>query len=151
MSEPLLDQPRQVRMGVGEAIKRLLTVEFRYRQGTAALPEAMIQERDMIISALNQFELNLGFDCNSDGVPDTVEIFEQSAMTSCCRLLPTGKIPAETSRKAPVKRKATGVKQTEPESPVLPDLAQEPKPSLVKETKPERGLRTLFGRKKKGT
>ena len=150
MADSLLDQPRVVKMGVGEAIKRLLTVEFRYRQGTAALPEAMIQERDMIISALNQFELNLGFDCNSDGVPDTVEIFEQSAMTSCCRLLPTGKIPSETSRKPPVKKK-TPVK-AEPVVAVLP----EPTPPPPEESKPvgkksERGLRNLFGRKKKGT
>jgi hypothetical protein len=42
----------------------------------------------MIVEALNQHDaLNLGFDCNMDGVPDSVEIFAKSAETSCCRLV----------------------------------------------------------------
>lgn len=92
-----LKHHQQVRLGLGEAIRRLVHVEFRYRQGIHAVPEVLLEERDLLTSALNQFELELGFDCNDDGVPDTVEIFEQSAATSCCRIL-----PFDTSRKAMV-------------------------------------------------
>ena len=33
------------------------------------------------------------FDCNNDGTPDTVEIFQQSAETSCCRITTLGDKP----------------------------------------------------------
>lgn len=77
---------RQVKMGVGEAILRLVHVELKYANGVFELPDHLKQEREMIVQALNQYELDLGFDCNTDGVPDTVEIFEQAALTSCCRI-----------------------------------------------------------------
>lgn len=83
--EPLHFQ-RQVKMGLGEAILRLVHVELKYANGVFDLPEHLKQEREMIVEALNQYELDLGFDCNTDGVPDTVEIFEQAALTSCCRI-----------------------------------------------------------------
>ena len=81
-----------VQMGVGEAIKRLITVEMRYRNGAAG--QEALDERDLIIEALDQFQLNIGFDCDGDGIADTVEIFEQSAASSCCRILST-----DTSRR----------------------------------------------------
>tara|TARA_Y100000310_G_C20458980_1_gene704407 strand:- start:350 stop:880 length:531 start_codon:yes stop_codon:yes gene_type:complete len=79
----------QVQMGLGEALLRLLQVEQGASFGLGER-ETLLAERTLIIEALNQqYQLNLGFDCNMDGVPDTVEIFMQSAKTSCCRILPT--------------------------------------------------------------
>jgi len=81
---------KAVKMGLGDAIQRLMKVESLYANAVAEVPEQMLEERDLIVAALNdQFELNLGFDCNDDDVPDTVAIFQQTAQTSCCRILPT--------------------------------------------------------------
>ena len=79
-----------VKMGLGDAIQRLMKVEHLYSSGVAKVPAEMLQERDLIIDALNnQFKLNLGFDCNDDDVPDTVAIFQRTVQTSCCRIIPT--------------------------------------------------------------
>jgi hypothetical protein len=43
----------------------------------------------MIMDALNNFQIDIGFDCDGDGIPDTVDIFKASANTSCCRLIDT--------------------------------------------------------------
>jgi hypothetical protein len=94
-TEEDLKHHQQVHLGLGEAIRRLVHVEFRYRQGIHSVPEVLLEERELLTTALNQFELDLGFDCDDDGVPDTVEIFEASATTSCCRIL-----PFDTSRRA---------------------------------------------------
>lgn len=86
---------RQVKMGLGEAVLRLIHVESMYANGIFEVPDHLKRERDMIVQALNQFELDLGFDCNMDGTPDTVDIFKQSVETSCCRI-----VQRDTSRKA---------------------------------------------------
>jgi len=78
----------EVRVGVGEAIRRLIEVEFRYRQAREHMPEELLDERELLVTALNQFELELGFDCNEDGVPDTVEVFQATVSQGCCRILP---------------------------------------------------------------
>jgi hypothetical protein len=78
---------KQVRMGLGDAVRRLLDVEMRVRHVEQS--PALLGERDMLLTALNAIELELGFDCDEDGTPDTVEIFQKSASTSCCRILPT--------------------------------------------------------------
>lgn len=82
---------KQIKMGLGEAVRRLLDLEIKYRQGQRT--EELTTERLLVLEALNRVELDLGFDCNEDGVPDTVEIFEKSAATSCCRIMPTGSKP----------------------------------------------------------
>lgn len=86
---------RQVHMGLGEAVLRLVHVELKYANGIFDIPDYLKQEREMIVLALNQFQLELGFDCNNDGVADGVGIFKQTAETSCCRIL-----PRDTSRRA---------------------------------------------------
>lgn len=83
---------KKMQMGLGEAIQRLLQVETLRSRGIS--PEAK-NERDLIIQALNTHQLDLGFDCDADGVPDSVQIFAKSAATACCRLM-----PLDTSRKA---------------------------------------------------
>lgn len=94
----LLSQNRvqkSMQMGLGEAIQRLMRVEVLLQQGLTRVPESAKAERQLILDALNTLKLDLGFDCNVDGIPDTVDIFKQSAETSCCRIL-----PADTSRTA---------------------------------------------------
>jgi len=114
MSDETAQQPfmQEIKMGVGDAIKRLTAVEFRVRQGLSAIPERELQERDMITNALNQYQLHLGFDCTGDGVPDDVSIFEHSAATSCCRLLPEGKVPTDTSRKGSGKKQGSSTSRS---------------------------------------
>lgn len=88
-----------MQMGLGEAMKRLIMLHTKVT-GRFATPDER-DERDLILTALNEIKLDLGFDCNMDGVPDTVAIFAQSAETACCRL-----VPADTSRRAPAKKMA---------------------------------------------
>jgi hypothetical protein len=59
----------------------------------------------MIVAALNTHQLDLGFDCDADGVPDTVDIFKQAAETSCCRIVPTDSSRARKQYVSP-RRKA---------------------------------------------
>jgi len=80
-------------------MKRLIMLHTKTTGGFATEKER--DEREMILNALNEIKLDLGFDCNMDGVPDTVAIFAQSAETACCRL-----VPADTSRRAAPKKKA---------------------------------------------
>lgn len=104
-------------MGLGDAIKRLNQVESQYRTGIHAVPAQAMVERDMIILALNQIDLDLGFDCDGDGivdVPDTVEIFDISARTSCCRIQ-----PKDNSRTPVV---------------VTPPMEPEPEPDVIQVT-----------------
>ena len=87
---------KRMQMGLGEALLRLLQVETLRSRGLAKVPAEAKAERDLIVEALNTQKLDLGFDCDDDGVPDSVQIFAKSAQTACCRLT-----PADTSRKAP--------------------------------------------------
>ena len=80
---------KTLKMGLGEAIQRLMRVELMRQKGFSSVPEQLSAERDMIVAALNTHQLNLGFDCDGDGAPDTVEIFQKSAETSCCRIVPS--------------------------------------------------------------
>ena len=82
---------KTMQMGLGEAVLRLLHLETLRSRGISA--EAK-KERDLIIDALNTHKLDLGFDCNEDGIPDSIQIFAKSAQTACCRLM-----PLDTSRK----------------------------------------------------
>ncbi|NBR00733.1 MAG: hypothetical protein EBT97_09850, partial [Actinobacteria bacterium] len=98
---------RRVQMGLGEAIRRMVHLEISHANGFDVNP-AVVAESKMIMDALNvQYQLDLGFDCDNDGVPDTVEIFARSAETSCCRILPMDERP----KKAKGKSRAT---KTEP-------------------------------------
>lgn len=76
---------KPLEMGLGEAIGRLNTLQGIIHSGTAT--DEIRTEYRMILEALNVIKLQLGFDCNNDGVPDTVEIFKESVGTGCCRLV----------------------------------------------------------------
>ena len=89
---------KQMQLGLGEAISRLMRLEKR-TTANLATPEEKA-ERELLFEALNETKLDLGFDCDLDGVPDTVAIFAKTAKTSCCRLLPhDGKRRRDTSRR----------------------------------------------------
>lgn len=77
-------------MGLGEAILRLVDVRISHASDFSKPPQALLEESKMIVEALDQYELDLAFDCDNDGVPDHVGIFEESAQTGCCRILPLG-------------------------------------------------------------
>ena len=115
-----------LKMGLGDAILRLLKVEIQRGLRLGAPSEIAQAEIQMIVDTLNLQTIDVGFDCNDDGIPDTVEIFEQSAHTSCCRLMPSDtsrtvksssrrqssrkKKAPSTSRKAPVKKSSRSKK-----------------------------------------
>lgn len=90
MSEELSFQT-SVHIGLGEAVRRLVRVALMRSQGVY-VDTQLAAEENLIMEALNLYDtLNLGFDCNMDGVPDTIEIFAKSAETSCCRIVPDAK------------------------------------------------------------
>lgn len=99
---------KAVQMGLGEAIQRLMRVELLRQNGYSKVPEQLATERDLIVAALNTHQLSLGFDCNDDGVPDTVEIFKQAAETSCCRIVPTDSSRARRQYVSPRRPAAKG-------------------------------------------
>lgn len=78
---------KQMAMGLGEAIQRHNTLHKTITSGIAS--QESKDEYNMITNALNNIQLELGFDCNEDGIPDTIEVFARSAKTSCCRIIPT--------------------------------------------------------------
>ena len=95
---------KEMKVGLGEAIKRIIRLNVRVSQSHCTLSER--EELNLLLDALNEIEIDLGFDCNDDGVADTIEIFAQTAKTSCCRLTPS--TSRSTSRSAPTEeRKAS--------------------------------------------
>ena len=82
----------EVHMGLGEAIIRSNSLQVKMQAGIANIEEKA--EYKMIMDALNNIQIDIRFDCDGDGIPDTVEIFKKSANTSCCRL-----VEVESSRK----------------------------------------------------
>ena len=80
-----------VHLGLGEAIRRLMRVEMMHSTG-AFTNSPLLDESKLIVEALNlQYQLDLGFDCNMDGVPDTIDVFAKSAETACCRIVTDNK------------------------------------------------------------
>lgn len=95
---------KTMRVGLGEAIKRVLFLSAK-KFGNAASPSEL-EELKLLMSALDTIPLDLGFDCNGDDVPDTIEIFTQTANTSCCRMVD---IDLKEAPKAKEKRKTKKV------------------------------------------
>jgi hypothetical protein len=139
---------RRVQMGLGEAIRRMVHLEISHANGFDVNP-AVVGESKMIMDALNiQYQLDLGFDCNSDGVPDSVEIFAKSAETSCCRILPMDERPRKARGKSRAAKDATPepvVPEPVVPEPVVTAPVVEPEPPK-KTTKKSKGfLSSLFG------
>ena len=72
----------QVKIGLGEAVSRLLKIELLKQNKLYEVPDNLIRERELIYKALDEVKIDLFFDCDGDGIPDTVEIFEKSAKDS---------------------------------------------------------------------
>ncbi len=139
MSADLATQ-RNIHLGLGEAIRRLIRVEMMYARGLTA-DKTLLEESHLITEALNQqYQLDLGFDCNGDGIPDSVDIFTKSAETACCRLVQDGPKPSKirgSSRESLLEELAPkkGRKKAEAAAPAAP-----PKLEVVKDVEPEAKL-----------
>ena len=92
---------KTMQMGLGEAIKRFMSLNQRISRGVANNIER--EEYKLIESALNNTKLDLGFDCDDDGIPDSIEIFSKSAQTSCCRIMSTDNSRKQIRSKPPKK------------------------------------------------
>lgn len=99
MSKPLRTQ---MQVGLGEAILRQNKLQTLISNGLANQEQK--DEYKLLADALNEIKLDLGFDCNEDGIPDTIEIFHQTAKTSCCRFVPGNEKPKTKKTKRSTSR-----------------------------------------------
>jgi outer membrane biosynthesis protein TonB len=142
---------RRIVMGLGDAVLRLIHVEAMYANGVDP-GEVLIGERNLIVEALNeQFRLDLGMDCDQDGIPDAIDddvqindvaIFKTSAETSCCRILPEGvkektrTVVSESRKKKPAsKAKSEAPEKVEVEVAEKPKKPKKPKAPARKPAK----------------
>ena len=104
MSEPILKNFRtEYEMGLGEAITRHNKLHKLITSGIASKDQRV--EYNLITDALNHLKIPLGFDCNEDGIPDSIEIFMKTSKTSCCRLVDTKGSRRKTKTTSRSKRK----------------------------------------------
>lgn len=87
--------------GLGDAIKRLIEVQAQLMNRWGDPTAMNIAETEMLLQALNQYELVITFDCDIDGDGDIdqddmeVDLIKKSAKTkmkkgvSCCRIQPS--------------------------------------------------------------
>lgn len=94
---------KQMQVGLGEAIRRVNTLSSRKSRGILSTSES--EEYDLLMSALDNIKIDLGFDCDGDGIPDSIEIFTATAKTSCCRLIDLGDLPKPKRKKTSSRRK----------------------------------------------
>ena len=135
----------RVYMGLADAILRLIHVEHMYANATDPA-EYVVKERNLIVSAINQqYQLDLGMDCDRDGVPDSIDAFVEAAQTNCCRILPEEDTSREKREEFPEpKARRTSRKQLKKE--VAEILEEENEGSKSK--KDSKGLfGSIFGKK----
>ena len=65
----------QMQVGLGEAILRQNKLQTLISSGLATQEQK--DEYKLLADALNEIKLDLGFDCNDDGVPDNTEIQQE--------------------------------------------------------------------------
>ena len=88
-----MEQQKTSRLPVGAAIARLVKLEYVSR-ATGLRGDAAEREIQSLIDALNAFEVNLSFDCETEGdLQKAVEAAETAldvllcdAQTQCCRI-----------------------------------------------------------------
>lgn len=122
MSESQVTE-RRVFMGIGDAVLRLIHVERMVADG-AHPPPPLLAERNLIVQALNQqYQLDLGMDCDSDGIPDSIDddvsMITHAAQTSCCRIKETG--DSRVSPRGGSRAPSSDAPAKVPEIKVLPD------------------------------
>ena len=94
---------KQMQVGLGEAIKRVNLLHSKVTRRLATAEER--EEHDLLMNALDNIKIDLGFDCDGDGIPDSIEIFTATAKTSCCRLIDLGDLPKPKRRKTSSRKK----------------------------------------------
>ena len=94
---------KQMQVGLGEAVKRVNNLHTRIANRTASKVEK--EEHDLLMNALDNIKIDLGFDCDGDGVPDSIEIFTATASTSCCRLVDINETKPKRKRKTGSRKK----------------------------------------------
>ena len=94
---------KKMQVGLGEAIKRINLLHTKLRSGIASKNEET--EHDLLMEALNEIKIDLGFDCDEDGIPDTIEVFTRTAKTSCCRLVSLDEPPKKRKTRKTRSRK----------------------------------------------
>ena len=82
---------KQMQVGLGEAIKRVNLLHSKVTRRLATNEER--EEHELLMNALDNIKIDLGFDCDGDGIPDSIEIFTATAKTSCCRLIDLEDLP----------------------------------------------------------
>lgn len=78
-------QEKHVKIGLGDALNRMLNVELD-RRNRMASPSESISEVKMIVEALNAHKINLNLSCDSDPQVEGISVFQKSVQTSCCRI-----------------------------------------------------------------
>mgnify|MGYP001381776585 CR=1 FL=1 len=76
----LAEFQKKMQVGLGEAILRVNLLHAKLLSNVADNNERV--EHDLLMEALNEVKIDLGFDCNDDGVPDSIEIFSKTAKTN---------------------------------------------------------------------
>ena len=87
---------KQMQVGLGEAVRRVNALYNKITKRLASPEEK--EEHNLLMNALDNIKIDLGFDCDGNGIPDSIEIFTATAKTSCCRLLDLNELP-KTKRK----------------------------------------------------
>ena len=98
----LAEFQKKMQVGLGEAILRVNLLHAKIIRSVADENEST--EHALLMEALIEIKIDLGFDCNDDGVPDTIEIFSKTAKTSCCRLVPFDPPAPQRKRKTRTSR-----------------------------------------------
>ena len=78
-------QDKQMMIGLGDALKRMLKVELDRRHKRQS-PTESIEEVRMITEALNAHQIPLEMSCTIDPGVEGVLVFQKSVQTSCCRI-----------------------------------------------------------------
>ena len=93
---------KPVQLGLGDAIDRRELLRRRVHNGTTPTEAEDRRELELLREALNEHKLDLGLDCDGDGVPDTEEAvaaLTTSAQTGCCSVLATKVARKSTTRR----------------------------------------------------
>lgn len=88
-----------VKIGLGEAISRFIKLNFLKARGVIKDTDPGWKEIELLQEAIDSIKLDLSFDCDGDGIPDTVEIFERSSKDDCCRVIKGTQSKKPTSRR----------------------------------------------------
>jgi|SaaInl5LU_22_DNA_1037371.scaffolds.fasta_scaffold31854_1 hypothetical protein len=91
-----------VKIGLGEALSRFIKLNFLKARGVIKDTDPGWKEIDLLKEAIDSIKLDLSFDCDGDGIPDTVEIFERSSKDDCCRV-----IKGDSAKKPSARRRNT--------------------------------------------